>query len=71
MAIFTVHGEPVEIVGPPMMDLLNPATADDPIVKVRSLLDPSWVRQASLSRLRADGGLKEIHDACNAIGAGQ
>lgn len=62
--IFTIYGEPVEIIGQPMLDLLDPSTLDDPVVKVRSLNDATWVRDARLSRLKADGGWPEIDEAC-------
>ena len=64
--IYTTHGEPVEIIGPPMLNLLDPSTIDDPIVKVRSLNDPTWVRDARVSRLKADGGMAEINAAIEA-----
>lgn len=64
--IHTVTGEPVEIIGPKMLNLLDPTTIDDPIVKVRSLIDPAWVRDARISRLRADGGMAEIEAGCKA-----
>ena len=63
MAIHTATGEPVEVIGPPMLSLLDPTTIDDPVVKVRSIEDPSWVRDIRVSRLRADGGMGEIVSA--------
>lgn len=69
--IYTFYGEPVEIIGGKMLNLLDPTTLDDPTVKVRSLNDPSWVRDARLSRLRADGGDQEINDAVAAFEQGE
>jgi hypothetical protein len=50
-----------------MMNLLDPSTADDPVIKVRSLNNPSWVRDARISRLKADGGAEEIRAAVAAL----
>jgi hypothetical protein len=65
--IFTQHGEPVEIISGPMMDLLDPSTMDCPYYEIRSRNDPSWVRRARLFQLKADGGIAEIEAAIAAL----
>jgi hypothetical protein len=61
--IFTQHGEPVEIIGGPFLDLLDPSTMDLPLYEIRSLNDASWIRKVRLFQLKADGGAQEIEAA--------
>lgn len=72
MAIFTQHGEQVEIISGPMYDLLDPSTLApmNQIVEVRSVADPSWMVRRRLFELKADGGIQEIQAAVDALATG-
>jgi hypothetical protein len=67
--IYTQHGEPVEIIDGPNLNLLDPSTVDQPLFTVRSLNDPSWTCQRRRFELKADGGPQEIDAAVTALGA--
>jgi len=62
--IYAPNNEPVRIVSTPYMDLLDPTTADFPLVKVQFVNMPGdKTYPARICRLHADGGQQEIDEA--------
>jgi hypothetical protein len=64
MAIYTTLGEEVKVVG---RRIEEGNFIDVEVLTVKSVNDPSWIRERRAFELKADGGINEIDKAIQAL----